>query len=323
MKQPKQILHNIQKEIKNSEKIANTKKYFNSVATNVQEQAVESLDFELQKGERIYSKDTLAIIITNKNYKNDIPAVDYALNDGLAIKDLFVKSLAIKDDSIIVKNDASLSDLISIFGPMSGISNDYKKSRIYRTASLMDNPPNLIIYYSGHGAPATSGETKGNGYIVPIDADVAIIQNTGYPIDQIIKECSELTNSGIIKGSWVIMDSCFSGKTSIGQPILKNVSGLTIVPTIPSSVDRDQTLMLASSGDEYASWYQEKKHGLFTYFFIKGLSGDSDINCDSRIQLSEFKKYLEKNIPKYSNGLNAQTQAPQIIFNDDIEIVKY
>ena len=317
-----QVIRDLQTEQRSAYKLASAK---NSANQNIpiQQRGIPNLDFVLSSGESSFSGNTIVIIMGNKDYKNNIPTVEYALNDAVAIKEFCIKCLGIQENNIIYKENSTLNDFISFFGSTNNTDDAYEKSRLYRTASIMDAPPNAIIYYSGHGAPATSGGTKGSGYLVPIDADVSIIQNTGYPIAAITEHINKMHAMGIIENSWIIIDACFSGRDNNGRLLQQNVSGLSIVPVIPNkSIDND-ILMYAASGDEYASWYPEKKHGLFTYFFLKGISGDADIDCNSIISLDELKSYIEKKVAKFSNNINAQEQNPQIITSTNNEIIIY
>jgi hypothetical protein len=71
--------------------------------------------------------------------------------------------------------------------------------------------------------------------------------------------------------------------------------------------------MFASSGEEFASWYPERAHGLFTFFLLEGLSGEADANGDRSIGIAEIDSYLRKWAPRFAKGLNAQEQPPQVL----------
>jgi hypothetical protein len=265
-------------------------------------------------GKSSLSKNVIAVVIGNRDYKRGTGSVAYALNDAAAFRDLLVKSFGIDQKDIWYGENLGLADLMSIFGADDG----YKKSRIYRTASMRDGPADLIVYYSGHGAPSTSGETKGKGYLVPVDADLLAIQNTGYPIDALLENIAAMKKDGVIGRSWISFDSCFSGQAGDGGLLVKNVSGLAVMPVAPKAKIEGAVVMFASSGEEFASWYPEEKHGLFTYFLLKGLSGAADANGDRSIGVGELDAYLRKWVPRFANGINAQEQTPQVLSSGEI-----
>ena len=270
------------------------------------------LDFELRSGTSAFAANAIAIVIGNRNYRRGVDPVLFAQNDAAAFRKTLETDFGMAPKDIWYFPDASLADLIGLFGG----DGDVRKSRLFRSASLRDSPPDLIVYYSGHGAPATSGQTRGEGYLVPIDADPAAIQNTGYGIDTLLGNIAAMKDSGVIARAWVAIDACFSGQEGDGSYLVKNVSGLTVVPTPPGAPPKGTVLMLAASGLEYASWYPERGHGLFTYFLIKGLNGGADFNGDGKVSVDEIARYLRLWVPRYANGLNAQDQMPQVLGGD-------
>ena len=258
-----------------------------------------------------YAKNSIAVVIGNKDYRKGTNPVEFALRDAATMKDLFLKSFRLDPNDVWLYENAGFADLISVFGSPDNV----RKSRIYRSAALRDDPPDLFVYYSGHGAPSTSGETRGKGYLIPVDADLMAIADTGYAIDDLIANVNTMRKNGIVKSAWIVFDACFSGQSGDGSQIVKNVSGLAIKPVAPEAVEAGTTLMFASSGEEFASWYPGKGHGLFTYFLLKGLEGAADSDKNRRISMPELDSYLRRQVPRFANGLNGQEQTPQVFYD--------
>lgn len=273
-----------------------------------------ALDFDVPRGTSILSKNAIAIVIGNRDYRHGTSPVKFALNDAAAFRETLLRSFGIDPNDLWYYRNAGLADMISLFGGEGGV----KSSRIYRTASLRDTPADVIIYYSGHGAPSTSGTTKGKGYLLPVDADVLSIESTGYPIDLLLANIETMKGDAIVGRCWIAIDACFSGQSGDGSLLVKNVSGLAIVPAFPKEAPKDSVIMLASSGEEFASWYPEKRHGLFTYFLLKGLAGAADAKGDGSVSVAELSSYLQKWVPRFANGLNAQEQTPQVLESGEI-----
>ena len=54
---------------------------------------------------------------------------------------------------------------------------------------------------------------------------------------------------------------------------------------------------------------------MFTYFLIKGLEGEADINNDGQVTAAELKKYLENEVLRRSNEISTHQQT--IMVNAD------
>jgi len=83
-------------------------------------------------------------------------------------------------------------------------------------------------------------------------------------------------------------------------------------------------LMTSAALDQVSSWYGEKKHSLFTYFFLKGLQGEADANKDGKITVGEMQTYLKENVPYMARRLTGNEQQPVITGNalDVIAVLK-
>lgn len=267
--------------------------------------------YSAPEGTSAFAGNSIAIVIGNRNYGHADPVL-YARDDMEAFAEFAEKTLGVPPADVWRIPDASLGDLISLFGT----EQDIKRSRLYRSASLLETPPNLIVYYSGHGAPGLSEGGKAHGYLVPVDSDLLAIQNTGYSIDALMANVGKVKAAGMLNRVWLCFDSCFSGQGGDGKLLVKNVSGLAVVPSMPRETDKDFIMMFASSGEQYASWYPQEGHGLFTYFFLKAFDGG--IKGKTTIALSDLATYLGQWVPRFSNGLNGQEQVPSLVYSSDI-----
>ena len=70
----------------------------------------------------------------------------------------------------------------------------------------------------------------------------------------------------------VFLDACFSGDSPKGM-IVRETSGLSVEIKRPKTVDAKMVVITASKDDQFASWDEDAKHGLFTKHIIEGLSG--------------------------------------------------
>lgn len=127
----------------------------------------------------------------------------------------------------------------------------------------------VFFYYSGHGAPDVK---TGEAFLVPWDGDPQFLQTTAYPVKQIYSALGQLKAKRVL----VALDACFSGAG--GRSVLAHgVRPLvTKVEAIPSGLGKI-TLFAAASGDEITGSLDEQGHGMFTYYFLKGLSGSATV----------------------------------------------
>jgi len=75
-----------------------------------------------------------------------------------------------------------------------------------------------------------------------------------------------------------------------------------------SAIPEGFTVMTAAAGDQTAKPLEEAKHGLFSYFLMKGMEGDADSNQDNQITAAELHRYVEQNVVQQSGG----SQVPEL-----------
>lgn len=84
-----------------------------------------------------------------------------------------------------------------------------------------------------------------------------------------------------------------------------------------------QALLITSAAvDQVSTWYPEKRHSLFTYYFLKGLQGEADLNRDKKITMGEMKEYLKENVPYMARRLSGTEQTPVVTGNDQEVIIQ-
>ena len=258
---------------------------------------------------RMNKKNGIAVIIGNENYKKaNVPPVRFASEDASIIKQYLIKTLGYREWNIIYFNDATQADFNGIFG----IERDYK-GRLYNL--VKPNQSDVFVYYSGHGAP--DPESK-NGYFVPVDCDPSLVALNGYSLNTFYKNLSKID----YKSLTVVIDACFSGSSEAGM-LLHDISPIFIKVENPVTTKKNSVIFNSATGEQVSSWYSEKKHSLFTYYFLKALQGKADKNKDNKLTAGEIKDYINNNVPYMARRLNNREQTPQVIGDMDKVIVKY
>ncbi len=244
------------------------------------------------------NKNAYAIVIGIEQYREKLPKADYAERDATLMGDYLTKVLGYPEQNVVVRvNDrAARTDLEKYF-------EGWLPNHVEKDSSV-------FIYYSGHGAP---NPKSGDAYLVPYDGDPTFVEKTAYPLKRLYAALDKLPARQVT----VVLDSCFSGAG--GRSVLAagaRPMGLSVETAIPAS---GKTVVLAaSSGDQISSTFQDQGHGLLTYFFLKGLQGDGDVNKDGVIEMNELFEFLKPNVERVARRQYNNEQTPQLLASPDV-----
>jgi hypothetical protein len=240
-------------------------------------------------------ENTFVVIIANKHY-DEAPNVDYAFNDGYIFKEYCIKTLGIPSANIRFKEDATFNNIREAVNWIRDIAHN----RLYQDKAR------FIFYYSGHGVP---DELTRSMYLLPKDGVAANITTTGYKISDLYDVLAETDAESL-----VLLDACFSGFTKSGSA-LTSTKG---VVKLTSGAPRGNTVVLsAASSNELAHQYQEKAHGLFTYYLLKKLQ-----ESQGEISLGELFTYVEKQVVRTSLTVMRKSQTPSAAAGPDAQVWK-
>jgi uncharacterized caspase-like protein len=146
----------------------------------------------------------------------------------------------------------------------------------------------VTVFYSGHGVPSLKNK---RGYLLPVDADPNLVEITGYPVDVLYKNLAKINAKTVT----VYLDACFSGDSPKGM-IVRATSGISVVAKLPEK-KVGFTVLTAAGGDQFASWDEDAKMGLFTKNLLIALNGAADGadygNGDGNVSVGEVQKYLD------------------------------
>lgn len=253
------------------------------------------------KQERV---DAIAVIIGNRNYSTSlkgVPDVTFALNDAEVMRSYVTKTLGYRNGNIIYMKDATQSEFIGTFGTK---ENPLGKLHDWVRPGESD----VFVYYSGHGAPSLK---TGKGYLLPVDADPERVDLTGYPLETLYANLAKIPARSVT----VILDACFSGSSNNGS-VVKNASSISLRTVKPTNSLPNATILTAADASEVASWDEPAGHGLFTRYFLEGVTGAADKerfgNGDGVVTLGELKKYLASEVTYQARREYGRDQHPQV-----------
>jgi hypothetical protein len=267
-------------------------------------------------------KNAVAVVIGVSQYQSDdIPAVDYAVQDAEIVKRYLTRTMGFDPANVIYLENPTKSSMDAILG-----SAENHKGRL---SDLTTRESEVFVFYSGHGAPGTSSGSGGKTYFLPSDARPNQLSLTGYPVDLMYENLAKVTSGPVT----VVIDACFSGQSERGTLVKKASPALLNVES-PIMGMKNGLVLTASKADQISSWYPEKQHGLFTYYFLKGFQKTTsedgtttivaDQNGDKSVTGAEMGEYISKKVSRQARRLHSRKQNPQILGQDtDRVLVTY
>ena len=76
-------------------------------------------------------------------------------------------------------------------------------------------------------------------------------------------------------------------------------------------------ILSAASGDQVSMTYDEKEHGLFTYFLLKGIK-ESTVRGERSLGMEELFTSLKPQVERVARKIYNQEQSPQLIGSGEI-----
>ncbi|MCR4296307.1 MAG: caspase family protein [Elusimicrobia bacterium] len=212
--------------------------------------AVVRSDVDDLPAARAESKRRHAVVIGVERYRENLPRADFAAGDARLAAEYFKRVLGVPEQNIAVLIDDRAA------------KSDFEKYFERWLPNRVEAGDEVFVYFSGHGSP---NPARGDAYLVPYDGDPTYIDQTGYAVDRLYAQLAKLPAKSVT----VALDSCFSGAG--GRSVLAKGARPLVSVAVGGALPAKLTVLSASAGDQISNSYQEKGHGLFTYFLLKGL----------------------------------------------------
>lgn len=225
--------------------------------------------------------NAVAVIIGNTDYQvatgkqgtTKVGPVKYAVNDATTMRDYLIKTLGLEESNILFKTNADKKDFDDIFGI------DEQEGQLAKLVTAT-GAKEVYFFYSGHGYPF-----MGQPYLLGVRSNPKSCKEQATSLQSIYKVLGALPVDKIN----VITDACFSG-----QEIAMEASATEFVRRPKPDKLAKFVILSAAKEDQYANWYKDKKHGLFSYVLFKAMQdkSKSDLNGDGILTFDELYKYL-------------------------------
>ena len=243
--------------------------------------------------------NAVALIIGVDNYES-ITSAPWAESDASVFYDYAQNALGISDDRIRL-----------ITGSESSEAGIWRSVERWLPTEVDKNKSDVYVYFAGHGLASADGN---NAYLIPWDGDPDLLERTAILRSELIDGLKDLNAANVT----LFMDTCYSGKARGGKgTLVADSRGLRIVKkdTLYNLPD-NFTLFAAAANDETASSHPSLKHGLFSYWMMRGLGGDADSNGDRKITNGELHAFIDKNVQKNAVSIGRK-QHPQLVGDKD------
>ena len=249
------------------------------------------------------SDNKVALIFGIENYKN-VPDAKFANLDAEYFSEYARNVFGIRDDNIklLVNENASL------VGSLEAIS-------IWLPGKIRKNQTDLIIFFAGHGLASTDGKEL---YLLPSDGNADLLARTGLPRTEIFDQITKLKPKSVT----IFLDTCYSGVSRDEQMLLASARPIRIEVVEDESIPRNFTIFTATKLKQISSGLDEAKHGIFSYYLMKGLEGNADSNNDKKITNGELLAYLNENVSMKASELGRQ-QNPSLLGLPNKVLISY
>lgn len=238
-------------------------------------------------------ENTFCVIIANETYKQrDTPNVKYAAQDGKTFQNYCLRTLGLPQENVRFASNASYLQMKSMLEWFRQIGDVYGKDA------------NFIVYYAGHGVP----DEKGNCKLIPADVSINDVNN-GFSLKDLYDSLGKITTSSVL----VLIDACFSGNDREDVAAVDDLHRGIVREVKMENVTGDVVVLTAASGTETALSYDEKAHGLFSYYLMKKLQ---DTKGD--VTYGELYDYIKKEVMRKSIVAKGKKQTPSVTCSNKI-----
>ena len=238
-----------------------------------------------------------ALVIGNENYSsrnsglNSESNVAFAEVDASIFAEYAINTLGVPKENLQLLLNATGGEM------------NTQIERFTKLLNLSKEKGELIFYYAGHGLP---DEATNIPYIVPVDGNYGNLTKSGINLYDMYNAFGSTNAAQIL----VFMDACFSGGARNAS--LVDARALKIKPK-KGELKGNIVVYSATSAEQAAMPYTEKRHGLFTYFLLKKLK-----ESKGKLTLSELGDYLLENVAKQSLLVNQKDQQPEVLVSEKL-----
>lgn len=269
--------------------------YSSSSNTAVAAQQVEAPQAAAFPQSATDGSNAWAVVVGIESYRENLPDADAAEADARAFAELARTTLNVPEQNIklLIGDRASRADMSAAIFEWLPRNAVQPGGRVY-------------VFFSGHGSPDVQ---SGDAYLLPYDANPTYIKSGGLPIAAVQKTLSDLHGQQV----YVFLDSCFSGS---GERSVLPEGTRPVVPVKKIEPTTNVVTLSAAGPDETTGAHASRRHGLFTFHLLKGLSGVADADSDSNVSVDELHAHVQREVSVEARRQN-RDQTPTLASGGD------
>ena len=245
----------------------------------------------------------IALIIGIEKYLDTVSA-DFANLDAKYFNEYAREVFNVKSENInlLTDSEATLTKINkSLFKWLAG--------------KIKSDQTEVIIFFAGHGLASNNGKEL---YFLPQDGDPDLLSRTAISRSDLMKEIVSLKPRSVT----MFLDMCYSGVSRNEETLLASARPVRIVAGEQGEIPSNFTIFSASKLDQVSSGIKEAKHGIFSYYVMKGLEGNADLNKDKEITNGELLAYINDKVS--SKALEqGRKQNPELLGEENKILIKY
>lgn len=247
----------------------------------------------------VQNEDALALIIGVETYTETPVKAAYANSDASVFADYAAHKLGIPTNRIktLVDDVADEKGILLTVQDWLYRANRPGKSDIY-------------VFFAGHGLASEDGKDM---YLLPHDGSPRLLDRTALLRKELFADIAAANPRSVT----VFLDTCYSGTTRGTESLI--ASRPIAIRAKEQGIPSGFTVMTAAGGEQTAKPLEEVKHGMFSYFLMKGMEGGADANNDRQITAGELHTYVQQNVIQQSSG----SQTPELQGDADRVLVRF
>lgn len=241
-----------------------------------------------------------ALIIGVSDYKENALKLNYADNDAALFKNYLteVEGISPENMSLLINEDAVALNIVQ------------ELKKLFNKSQTNDI---LYLYFAGHG-DVVDDFGKKEGFLLASDANAHQEYYSGgvITLDLLNTIVENLSGKGV--KVFLILDACKSGFV-FEEGTQKNMGTI-------QAMFENSTKILSCGSNELSYESGDLHHGYFTYYLVKGLSGNADSDADDKIIFREIDDYLYNNVNATVSKKHNKTQTPIVRTKNDRAVLK-
>lgn len=153
----------------------------------------------------------------------------------------------------------------------------------------------VTVYFAGQAVVSPTGDT----FLIPYDGSLGSTSRL-YPLKDLEAALERLKAKQILfVFDGTVLKNGGEGRSKVAVPKWTGTSGKVLH-------------LIGTTGFGKSLESDTLRHGLFTYYLLRGLRGEADLNRNGEVTIGEVTDYLTRKIPTAARNTFKQEQQPQV-----------